>query len=417
MLLKSLSLLVPFILCSCYGYQELPVREQTAIVDQKRDVELQAAKDRLHSNVIDEATAIQLAISFNPNIRIALVRERGWGEVDVQFREAVKPELHIDDDSSTIGLNVDMFSLYKLLSYSERKAWREERAAERSQAEQKGAIIRLTRDVRLAFLDLARLNNQIEILNKKSEFVNNYKKKVAEKIDTVNDVLFKLVDAELNEKIYKLQEDKSRTKLALMRLVGLTDLTSNDMLFNLNNVLAIDKNIMPLDTLKEKTKSAKATNWLLASLEAKYTQKEYSLREAYLRKFGTLSVSPTVTRNSDGVSYGASIHVRIPWPSRSADAIQDAKDERLYAAAQYTAAMHDLEVDIAKQYEVMLYKWHSINNPSISVEDSCKALETELGDNIHAYLDIVSRLFDQQLHQIDEISHYKMSGIILDSLL
>jgi len=419
MLLKSLPLIAAlFLSVGCYGYRELPLSEQITVVEKTRDVEFQAAKKLQPNGVINEAAAIQLALSFNPNIRIPLIHERGWGEADVQFREAIKPELRVDDESGTLGLNVDMFGLFKLLSHTERVAWRNERAAERLQAtsEQKGALIKLKRDVKLSFLNLGKVSSQLVVLKKQMEYVKNYKLKMAKKIDTVNEVLFNLHETELQEKIRLLDEEMSRTNLVLLRLIGANDLTSKEIHFDFRNVLAISNDMPTLDAIRNKIISAKATNWLLTSLSANYVQKEYVLREAYLRRFGTFSIGPSVTKNPDGFSYGMSFHVRVPWPSKSDDAIQDATDERLYAAAKYTAAMHDLEADVAKQYDVMQHKWENIKN-HLAIEEICQSLESETGDNIHSYLDIVNRLFQQSNKQIDDISHFKMSEIILESLL
>ncbi len=414
--MRCLFLAGVIILTGCYGYRDLPLHEQVSTVEKSQEVEIQKTK-ALANGVIDETNAIRLALAFNPDIRIPLIHARGFGDNEVQFRGVARPELQITNDSATLGLNVDMFSLYNLLSYTERQAWREMRRAERTQvySEQNGAVIRLTRDVRLAFLELARLSKQDEILANELLALLEYKIKSEKKIDNASAIIFSLAEAELREKIDKVKGELTNARLVIISLVGMEP--EKELKFDTNNTLNVT--IMPeIKTIREMSKAASENNWQLISLSSQYIRKEYDLRQAYLRRWGQISIGPSVTFIPGDTSVAASVRVRIPWPSHSEDAIKDVTDERALLAARYTDTLHDLQSDIMKQYNEMQVKWDSLKNPRVSTNWLGNLLQDESEHmDAHTYLDAQSRIFNQALHQLDEVTKYKMSGILLDSLL
>jgi hypothetical protein len=416
MIMRCLFIISIISISGCYGYKELPLREQVATVEKVQDIEIQTTK-LLSNGTIDETNAIRLALAFNPDIRIPLIHDRGFGENEVQFRGVARPELQVTKDSSTVGLNVDMFSLYNLLSYTERQAWREMRRAERTQvfSEQSGAVIRLTRDVRLAFLELARLAKQDEILNNELLALLQYKIKIEKKIDNVSAIALSLAEAELREKIDKVKGELTNAELVITSLVGTEP--EKKLKFDTKDTLSVT--IMPeIKTIREMSKSASENNWKLISLSSQYIRKEYDLRQAYLRCWGQISIGPSLTFIPGDTSVGVSVRVRIPWPSHSEDNIKDTTDERALIAARYTDTLHDLQSDIMKQYNEMQVKWDSLKNPRISVNWLGNILDAERNNmDIHIYLDLQTRIFNQELHQLDEVAKYKMSGILLDSLL
>lgn len=400
----------------CYGYREIPLHEQVTTVENSQVAEIQKTK-MMTNGPIDETNAIRLALAFNPDIRIPLIHERGWGDNEVQFRGVARPELQLTTESATVGLNVDILSLYGLLSYTERQAWREMRRAEKNQvySEQSGAVIRLTRDVRLAFLELARLAKQAEILDNELLELHEYKSKMEKKIDTSTAIIFNLTEAELLENIDKVKGELTNAHLVIISLVGMEP--EKELKFDTTNTLNVT--IMPeIKTIREMSKSASENNWQLISLSSQYIRKEYELRQAYLRRWGQISVGPSVTFIPGDTSIAASVKVRIPWPSHSEDNIKDTTDERALIAARYTDTLHNLQTDIMKQYNEMHAKWDSLKNQRISVNWLGHILEGESEHmDIHVYLDAHTRIFKQELHQLDEIAKYKMSGILLDSLL
>ena len=118
------------------------------------------------------------------------------------------------------------------------------------------------------------------------------------------------------------------------------------------------------------------------------------------------------------MSAGASVRLRIPWPSHSDDQIHDVSDERLLAAARYTEALHNLQSDIIRQYTEMLEKWKRIKNPTVSTEWLSLLLAGEAKSmTVHAYLDALGRIGVHEIQQVDDIARYKLANIILDSLL
>lgn len=400
----------------CYGYRDLPLHEQVLEVEKSQVVEINKTKE-LANGIIDEANAIRLALAFNPDIRIPLIHERGFGDSEVQFRGVARPELQISRDSATLALNVDMFSLYNLLSYTERQAWKEMRKAERTQvySDQIGAVIRLTREVRLSFLELARLKKQTEILENEVFVLLEYKSKVEKKIDTATSIIFNLAEAELKEKIDKIKGELKNAQFVITALIGIEP--ENELKFNTVNTLSVT--IMPeIRTIREMSKLATENNWQLISLSSQYIRKEYDLRQAYLKRFAQVSIGPSVTFIPGDTSVGVAVRVRVPWPSNSEDTIKDVADERALVAARYTDVLHTLQSDIMRQYNEMQVKWNSLKNPRISTSWLGNLLIDEVEKlDIHTYLDTQTRIFNQDLYQLDEVAKYKMAGIILDSLL
>ncbi len=403
-------------LCGCNGYREIPLQNHVVEVE-KTQVESVTQTKEQFNGVITESNAIRLALSFNPEIRTPIIRDRGWGDKEVQLRGVVRPELDISKDAATINFTTDVLSLYNLFSSNERQAWEEVRKAEKTQAyaDQKGAIIRLTRDVRLSFLELARLQKKSDTYNKEFTYLSNYAS--TKKIDTADGIILSLVITESKQKSEQNDLEIRNAHITIIRLLGLEP--DDKIMFDVSESLNVTE--MPeIKTIQDMSMAARQNNWQLISLYSQYLRKEYELRQAYLRRWGSVSVGPSVTYNKedDSVSTGISVRVKIPWPSHSDDNIADTIDERSLQGARYTAALHDLQADITKQYNEMQSKWNSLKTPLISVE-WLKTMVANETDNftVHEYVNVITKVFNQELHQIDEISKYKMAGIILDSLL
>lgn len=417
MIMRSLMLTASLLtICGCNGYREVPLQDHVRDIQQIQLNTVTATKEAFNGT-INEQSAIRLALSFNPEIRTPIIRDRGWGENEVQLRGIVRPELDVSTDEATINFTTDVLSLYNLLSPTERHAWREMRKAERKQAyaDQKGAVIRLTRDVRLSFLELARLLKKSETLDKEVAYLSNYA--AVKKLDKSDAIILSLAITESKQKIEKNDLEIKNAKITITRLLGIEP--TENIKFDVSQTLSVT--IMPeIKTIIEMSNSAKENNWQLVSLYSRYIRKEYELRQAYLRRWGSVSIGPSVTytKEDDSVSTGISVRVRIPWPSHSDDRIADTIDDRSLEGARYTAALHDLQADITKQYMEMQAKWNSLKNPKVSVD----WLETNVADEmnnftVHEYINVISKVLNQELFQIDEVSKYKMSGIILDSLL
>lgn len=403
-------------LCGCNGYREVPLHRHVIEVE-KTQVDAVGQTKIDFNGVINESNAIRLALAFNPEIRTPIIRDRGWGNAEVQLRGIVRPELDVSTEEATINFTTDVLSLYNLLSTEERHAWREMRKAERTQAyaDQKGAIIRLTRDVRLSFLELARLQRKSLTFNKELAYLSNYA--ATKKIDKAGGIILSLVITEAKQKAEQNDIEIENARISITRLLGLEP--NDKIVFDVSDALSVT--VMPeIQTIMVMSQAAKENNWQLISLYSQYIRKEYELRQAYLRRWGSVSIGPSVTYNKedDSVSTGFSVRVKIPWPSHSDDYISDTIDDRSLQGARYTAALHDLQADITKQYNEMQSKWKSIKNPRVSVE-WLETVVAEESDNftVHEYVNVITKVFSQELHQIDEISKYKMSGIILDSLL
>lgn len=421
MIMRSLMLTASLItMCGCNGYRQVSLSEQVEVVRNTQTSDMQETRD-VFNGKINEQNAIRLALSFNPDIRTPIIRERGWGDNEVQFRGVARPELDVDSESVTLGFGVDVFSLYNLLSPQERHAWREMRKSERSRAtaDQKGAVIRLTRDVKISFLELARLTKKKNIQQRELDFISTYRGIAGNKMEVSSDLIFTIATAEAKERLEKTSNELENARLVLIRLMGVEP--KNSIEFDSSEVLNLT--VMPeVRTISSMTEYAKKNNWQLISLYSTYVIKEYELRQSYLRRWGELSVGPSVTvSNADReteTTFGFSVRLRIPWPSHSSDDIKDQTDERTIAGARYTAVLHDLQSDITKQYVEMQQKWESIKNPKVSAEwmESVLSSQTEKLD-VHTYLDMTTRIFNQEAHQLDEIAKYKLANIILDSLL
>ena len=417
MLIRCLLLGSALTLTGCNGYREIPLHDHVGEIEKTHTKDIQSVKTAFNGT-INEEQAVKLALSFNPDIRIPIINNRGWGDREVQLRGIARPDLDLSQEEATLSLKVDVLSLYNLLSPSERAAWRQMRIAERKQAfsEQTGAVVRLKRDVRLAFLEVARLTKYTGILSRELESLNVYKTNV-KNISNVTDVVFLLAESEVTEHIEENARELRNSILILTNLLGVDP--DKELEFDLTDAFNIT--IMPeIKTIREMSAEVKENNWKLISLYSQYIRKEYDLRQAYLRRWGSITVGPSVTYNKEEeqTSAGASVRVKIPWPSRGADIIQDTLDERAVIAARYTAALHDLQSDVMRQYNEMQAKWKSINNPKVSVEwlTIIMSKETESLD-VSDYIEVMSKLFKQERFQIDEVSKYKMSGIILESLL
>lgn len=402
-------------LSGCNGYREVPLQEHVVDIGKSHTEAVTSAKVELNG-VIDETTAIRLAASFNPELRIPIIRDRGWGEKEVQLRGIVRPELDVSQDDATLYLTTDVLSLYSLLSHGERVAWRAMRKAESDQAyaDQHGAVIRLTRDVRLSFLELARLNRIYLSINKQLAYLSRYQ--FHGNLSKSDALILSLAITECKQKSEDNNFALRNAQLGITRLLGFSP--NSEIMFDVNGVLDITR--MPeLRVVTEMSEIAERNNWQLIGLSSVYIRKEYELRMTYLRRWGSVSLGPSISyeKDSDDVSVGISVRVKIPWPSHSDDTIANTLDDRTLAGARYTAALHDLRTDITKQYNDMLVKWNSINN-----NKSLDMLEIEIGGElgnftVHEYVDIIGKLFNQEYRMVDEISKYKMSGIILDSLL
>jgi len=408
-------------LVGCNGYRPLALTEQTAVIEQKQIAEIDTI-ELLTNGVIDEKSAVDLALRFNPDIRIPIIRNRGWGDNEVQFRGVARPELSVSKEDATMALNIDVLSLYNLLNSDERHVWREMRRAERTQAfaEQTGGVIRLTRDVHLAFLELARFTKQREILEHQLSTLHDYHKRFAATFDIGSGILYDLSESELKTKIANIILSIDNANLLIKRLIGIEP----EHVVRFNTESCLNVTVMPeMKTVHAMSELASNNNWLLISLSSQYIRKEYELRQSYLRRWGNLSVGPSMTFTRDGnsaadVSAGVSVRLRIPWPSHSDDQIHDVSDERLLAAARYTEALHNLQSDIIRQYTEMLEKWKRIKNPTVSTEWLSLLLAGEAKSmTVHAYLDALGRIGVHEIQQVDDIARYKLANIILDSLL
>lgn len=180
-------------LCSCNGYRPVSLPQHVVEIETTQLNVVDKIKTA-DNEKIDEDKAIKLALSFNPEIRTPIIRDRGWGDREVQLRGIVRPELDVSQDDAQVLFNVDVLILYNLLSSEERRAWREMRHSEREQiyAEQKGATILLTRDVRLSFLELALIQKKISIVERKLFDFTQYKEKINNNVSPATNIILNL---------------------------------------------------------------------------------------------------------------------------------------------------------------------------------------------------------------------------------
>lgn len=404
-------------LCSCNGYKRVPLAFQVGSIEESQIIELEKTEKEIEG-IITEEEAIKLALKFNPDIRIPLVHERGWGDKEVQFRGVARPELDVGENFAAAILQIDVFNLYNLLSPTERRAWREMREAERTQAyaEQSRAVKNLKRNVRLAYLELARLREIESLLVDELTYTNDFISS-RQNISESDRLLFSLTEASINHKIAINKKSISRAELSIVTLIGMDP--DRKITIDATNSLQME-NIPNLDTIQEMGIKIKDNNWELISLYSNYVRKEYELRNAYLKRWGSLTIGPSIlyNRDEDSTEFGVSVRARIPWPSHMDDRIRDLQDERSLAAARYTAALHNIESEIVGNYKDMTAYLKSIQKPLVDVETS-KLLLAKERDNIsaHTYIDMSTLIFQQAMSQLDDIAKYKMSVIIIDSLV
>ena len=363
--------------------------------------------------IITEDEAVKEAISWNPNIRIHIVRDQGYNDIDAQFRGVFHPYLQVTNNSATLAFQVDALSLYNLLVPEERAAWNNYRQAQRNQAEADSHQEEVSTElnVRIAFLEVARLRAQMPILMKEAEHLASYYPLAAH--TPLNDILFSITIKELNEHRETLQGQLAQAQDTLVRLIGKKP--EDKLEYDFSKALLPT---VPNISTKEMLSLAKDHSWLLKSLSASFTEVQYSVREAYANKWGKLALGPAFTVSPGNSFVGLSFRMSIPWPSNAADDIKNSEDQRLKTEAQYYAAVHDVEAFVHQYYQQIVLKVSSLNSPHKSLEDACMELDKEaLKAGPHIILDVSHRLFLQELYQIDEIAHYKMNEILLESLI
>ena len=363
--------------------------------------------------IITEDEAVKEAISWNPNIRIHIVRDQGYNDIDAQFRGVFHPYLQVTNNSATLAFQVDALSLYNLLVPEERAAWNNYRQAQRNQAEADSHQEEVSTElnVRIAFLEVARLRAQMPILMKEAELLASYYPLAAH--TPLNDILFSITIKELNEHRETLQGQLAQAQDTLVRLIGKKP--EDKLEYDFSKALLPT---VPNISTKEMLSLAKDHSWLLKSLSASFTEVQYSVREAYANKWGKLALGPAFTVSPGNSFVGLSFRMSIPWPSNAADDIKNSEDQRLKTEAQYYAAVHDVEAFVHQYYQQIVLKVSSLNSPHKSLEDACMELDKEaLKAGPHIILDVSHRLFLQELYQIDEIAHYKMNEILLESLI
>jgi outer membrane protein TolC len=319
----------------------------------------------------------------------------------------------VTNNSATLAFQVDALSLYNLLVPEERAAWNNYRQAQRNQAEADSHQEEVSTElnVRIAFLEVARLRAQMPILMKEAEHLASYYPLAAH--TPLNDILFSITIKELNEHRETLQGQLAQAQDTLVRLIGKKP--EDKLEYDFSKALLPT---VPNISTKEMLSLAKDHSWLLKSLSASFTEVQYSVREAYANKWGKLALGPAFTVSPGNSFVGLSFRMSIPWPSNAADDIKNSEDQRLKTEAQYYAAVHDVEAFVHQYYQQIVLKVSSLNSPHKSLEDACMELDKEaLKAGPHIILDVSHRLFLQELYQIDEIAHYKMNEILLESLI
>ena len=403
---KFLFLLLPF-LSSCSDYQQGNLREQTSTIEYNQSCVLSNPEKLFTPITITEDVACDLALRFNPSIRLQVVRNRGWSENEVELRGLLNPEIQINNTSASLILNVNVIGLYNILSSDERAAWNRMRQAEknRSLADQNQLAIILVRNVRLSFLECARLKASIPILEAENGNLMRY----AFQHKLEQDPLFLLTKAELNERIVKTENEISEALSLLIQFVGAKP--SQSLSFNFSGVLDPS---LPSLSLPELLTQAFSYSFTLKSLANRYEEQDYNVREAWKDRFGSLYVGPAINLQPGASSIGLSIKARTLWPSIASDNIKEAEDLRDRIGAEYTQAKHKIEAEVSQLFHSMLTRYLSITtySPVLTIESIDEKKTTH-----YEYLEIMRRVNEQSLYHIDEIAHYKMNEIMLESLI
>jgi outer membrane protein TolC len=349
------------LVAGCESYRPEPLRpaNELATLD-KRNVdsvahEVRAVQESLAlpgyhpEDGLDEAELVMVALAFNPDLRDRRYAAARIGETSLGALIHFRPEMKVSVQSATVGFATDSEVLYTLLVPSARAAWREADQARilQARAEMLAAESQLVAEVRRAHLAVRLAWQRQALIDKQIERRQHFAAALATRPPGKEEGLAAALVA------WDLSEAQSERRLAVNALAAARR--------DLNRLLGFTPDYQPqLTALSKPLPSAAAPSladgeidrmivagrWELKALESQYLRDDFEVRRKTFEQFPSLRLGPALTYDRDlGTSFAFGATMRVPWPERSAEELDNARAQRDRARAAYVSKLHLLRAD------------------------------------------------------------------------
>lgn len=371
---------------------------------------------------LDEAELVIAALNFNPTLRDKRNEMSHLGGFDLFGMVKFRPELQVNLDRATVGIAADSDTLYTLLVPSLRQAWRDDESArrEQSRAEMLASEVQVVVEVRRAHVQVLAGNERLAWAQQRVTHRHQLLDQ-AESDPRATPLDRAMASLAWERALRDVRHESGGLDAArrhLNEMIGF-DPRQELRLSAIGQPLAAQPSGVVTDELLDQ--QLLAGRWELRALEANYRRAEYSYSQAVVGQYPRLRLMPAVSyEREEGTSFKLGASLKLPWPEDAERKMEDARQERERARAQYLARLHQLRAEAYAANARLAAAIAELNalDHSRSVASTALAVGTnqrEQGNlSLADYLPLVERCEEVARAWIDAALDYRLSRIDVD---